>query len=173
VDHGSTPNPHPAALAPEELLRHCTQRYVRRSGPGGQNRNKVETGVVLTHVPSGITAEASERRSQAENRAIAVRRLRRSLALEIRLPRPASEPSRLWQSRVRQGRILLSEEHDDHPAMLAEALDTLAVAGWDAGAAAEQLGVTASQLVKLLKTEPRALKLLNDEREVRGLSPLR
>jgi RF-1 domain len=173
VENDSTPIPHPAALAPEELLRHCTERHVRRSGPGGQNRNKVETGVVLTHAPSGVTAEASERRSQIENRAVAIRRLRRSLAVDIRLPHPASEPSPLWRSRVRSGRILLNEEHDDHPTMLAEALDALAFVGWDAAVAAERLGVTASQLVKLLKTEPRALKRLNDERATHGLSPLR
>ena len=59
--------PHPAALSPEELLHQCRARRTRRSGPGGQHRNKVETAGVLTHAPTGVQAEANERRSQAEN----------------------------------------------------------------------------------------------------------
>ena len=77
---------HPAAIPPEKLLEECTIQFVRRSGPGGQHRNKVSTGVVLTHRLTGVMAEAAERRSQAENRAAALFRLRVNLALEIRRP---------------------------------------------------------------------------------------
>ena len=69
---------HPAAISPEVLLRQCVESRTRRSGPGGQHRNKVETAVVLRHEPTGVTAEASERRSQAENRIVALARLRLS-----------------------------------------------------------------------------------------------
>ena len=165
--------PHPAALPAEQLLKSCTERHVRRSGPGGQNRNKVETGVVLTHVPTGVVAEASERRTQIENRVVAVRRLRRTLAVEVRSQTAAEGPSPLWRSRVRGGRIALNESHEDQPAMLAEALDSLAAAEWDVTAAATALAVTPSQLVKLVKTEPRAFMHLNRERDMRGLSRLK
>ena len=165
--------PHPASLPPDELLKSCTERHVRRSGPGGQNRNKVETGVVLTHGPTGLLAEANERRSQAQTRVVALRRLRRTLAVETRTPVADGQPSPLWRSRIRGGRIALSEEHDDHPTMIAEALDRLAAADWDVATAAAALAVTSSQLVKLLKTEPRAMQRLNVERGARDLPPLR
>ena len=54
-------DPHPARLTADRLLGECSQKFMRRSGPGGQNRNKVETAVILTHRPTGVSAEANER----------------------------------------------------------------------------------------------------------------
>lgn len=58
-------------------IRECDveRKHVRGSGPGGQHRNKVETGVRLTHVPSGVTGQATDSRSQDDNAAEAMRRL--------------------------------------------------------------------------------------------------
>src|SRR5208337_1938875 len=108
----SEPNDHPAAAGAEQLIAECDVRRLRRSGPGGQHRNKVETAVSLHHLPSGVRAEASERRSQAQNQAVALFRLRINLALEVR--RPCGEdytPSLLWQSRCASGPIKLSAGH--------------------------------------------------------------
>ena len=165
---------HPAAQDAEELLGQCNVRRLRRSGPGGQHRNKVETAVCLHHRPSGVKAEASERRSQAENRSMAVFRLRVNLALEVR-SRPDSDPtaSQLWRSRLSGGRIAVSATHADFPTILAEALDTIAAAEADVKRAADALECTMSQLLKFLKREPRALGLVNGWRDDRGLHPLR
>ena len=163
---------HPACLPIAKLLAQCDVRHERRSGPGGQHRNKVSTAIVLAHRPTGIRAEASERRSQADNRRVALRRLRVRLALEFRSPQPSASPSELWQSRVAAGRIAVNPQHDDFPALLAEALDALAAAEYDLTPAADKLRVTATQLQRFLKLEPPAWSLLNAARRDRGLRTL-
>lgn len=162
---------HPACLPIDELLGQCDMRHERRSGPGGQHRNKVYSAVVLLHRPTGISAEANERRSQAENRQQALRRLRLRLAVEIRRPPPGT-PSVLWRQRIAGGRIAVSTTHDDFPALLAEALDAVAVADYDIALAADGLSVSTSQLARLLRREPPAWTHVNDARRQRGLRPL-
>ncbi len=164
--------PHPSRLAVEELLADCEFHRTRRSGPGGQHRNKVETAVVVEHLPTKVRAEANERRSQEQNRQVAIHRLRVKLAIELRCPAEAAA-SPLWQTRTAGGKLSVNAAHDDFPALLAEALDATAQVDFDLAAAATQLGVSSSQLVKFLKTEPAALASVNRERLQRGLSPYR
>ena len=163
---------HPAALSAAALLRQCEQTPVRRSGPGGQHRNKASTGVVLVHRPTGVRAEASERRTRTDNLRVAIERLRLNLALAVRGPTPDG-PSPKWAARVRGGRLTLSAAHPDYPTLLAEALDALAAHDQEVIAAAPWLGVTPTQLVRLLAKEARALAALNAERAQRGLRPLK
>jgi hypothetical protein len=158
----------------DELLKACDIRRTRRGGPGGQHRNKVETAIVIEHRPTGVIAEGSERRSQEQNRAVALFRLRINLALEVRSHRgPAEEPTALWRSRCSGGKLFVSAEHDDFPALLAEALDAVTTRQMDLRAAADSLGCTPSQLTKFLQQEPRAMRVVNDARAEFGLHRLK
>ena len=79
---------HWAALSDEQLLAQCEVDTYRASGPGGQKRNKTSSAVRLRHPPSGLLVIAEESRSQHENRARAMKRLRRALYLKLREPIP-------------------------------------------------------------------------------------
>src|SRR5579884_3740560 len=72
------------SLTDEQLLAQCEVDTYRASGPGGQKRNKTSSAVRLRHPPSGLLVIAEESRSQHENRARALRRLRQALYLKLR-----------------------------------------------------------------------------------------
>ena len=84
------------ALGDEALAAECREEFLVAGGPGGQHRNKTESGVRLLHLPTGIMVTATERRSQAQNRSAAVQRLRERLAEATHVPRPrvATRPTR-------------------------------------------------------------------------------
>ena len=162
---------HPSELSVNELVKDCHVRRQRRSGPGGQHRNKVETAIVITHTPTGIQGAASERRNQAENRKHALFRLRINLALHLRTSR--NKQSELWNSRTSNKRITINPQHAEFPAVLAEALDVIVNQGLDMKRAAEILSVSSSQLIKLIKADNLAWQHLNQLRSDAGQHPLK
>lgn len=172
---------HPAQFTTDDLVKDCSIKLLRRGGPGGQHRNKVETAVVIEHLPSGIRAEANERRSQLDNRRIAIRRLRLLLAIKFRSPLDTDAsgnvvlrpPSELWLSRVANSRIRVSVEHDDFPAMLSELLDVLSALQFDVTSTAEHFGISSSQLIGLIRHSPAAMSSVNEARALLGMHRLR
>jgi hypothetical protein len=170
---------HPASLPIDDLLADCDETPTRRGGPGGQHRNKVSTAVVLRHRPSGITAEASERRSQTQNRAVAIQRLRLRLAIELRTRLAAASDddgesmSDLWRRRRSGTAIRVAADHEDYPALVAEALDRLDESRGRLAVASRRLGVTGSQLAGLLARHPAAWAALQSLRCGHRLAAIR
>ncbi|HLL16356.1 MAG TPA: peptide chain release factor-like protein [Pyrinomonadaceae bacterium] len=60
----------------DDLLRECEVDTFRSSGPGGQHVNKTESAVRLTHRPTGVVVTCREARSQHQNKATCLRKLR-------------------------------------------------------------------------------------------------
>ncbi len=89
------------ALDDAALLAECDEEFYTAGGPGGQHRNKTESGVRLTHRATGLSVSATERRSQVQNRAVALERLREGLHLLSLVPkkRKPTRPSRGAQRR--------------------------------------------------------------------------
>jgi protein subunit release factor A len=84
------------ALSDERLVSECEVETFRSGGPGGQHQNVTESGVRLTHRPTGITAVARDERSQHRNRELALERLRGKLAerAAVHAPRIPTRPTR-------------------------------------------------------------------------------
>lgn len=89
------------ALDDELLLRECEIETFVASGPGGQHRNKTESGVRLSHAATELSVTATERRSQAQNREVALARLRDALKALTFVPKPRrkTRPTRGSQER--------------------------------------------------------------------------
>src|SRR5438552_19110792 len=92
-------------LTDAQLLDQCEVATHRASGPGGQKRNKTSSAVRLRHPPTGLIVIAEESRSQHENRARALRRLRQALYLSIRDPFAAAVPVEMTAALSPAGRL--------------------------------------------------------------------
>ena len=160
-------------LGDAALLKECHQERYRASGPGGQRRNKVETAIRLHHRPSGLVAQAEESRSLEENRTRAVRRLRERMALELRAPFDLEAPPRVPElegQRGPKGALSINPHNLVYPIVVATALDALEAAGGSYAKAARALGLTTSQVLRFLRSDPQVWRAVEQGRQRRAAS---
>jgi len=93
-----------ARMARRGILKHdLEEHFVRSSGKGGQNVNKVSTCVHLRHLPSGVHVKCQEHRTQQANR-LAARRLLMQRVLQIRQEKKLKDKMRAAKLRRQRRR---------------------------------------------------------------------
>lgn len=163
-------------LPDRTLLRQCEVDVYRASGPGGQKRNKVSSAVRLRHRPTGLIVIATESRSQHENRARALRRLRRAVALHLRSPinTDTYAPGELLAGCIsRQSRLRLGRRDARYDRVVSEILDVTAACEMKVSSAAALLGISTANLVAFLRNDPGLWRRVNEMRTAAGHKPLR
>jgi hypothetical protein len=167
------------ALSDEQLLAQCSVDTYRARGPGGQKRNKTSSAVRLRHHPSGLIVIAEESRSQHENKAKALQRLRQSFYLHIREAIAAAADGRVviepvaWQQLgLPPGEFPRSVKHPAFWPLAGLALDVLAALQGRIAPTAETLGVSTAQLVHFLQRHPQVWQQVNRLRQHYGHAPL-
>jgi hypothetical protein len=168
------------SLTDAQLLQQCEVDTYRASGPGGQKRNKTSSAVRIRHPPSGLIVIAEESRSQHENRARALKRLRHALYLKLRndLPKETLTTDDLRDSESlrsaleQNGKLHLGRKDSRFWPVVGLVLDVLAVQEARVSEVAGLLGVSTGNLVDFLQSDPKVWEQVNILRAHYGQKPL-
>jgi hypothetical protein len=165
-----------SSLTDEQLLQQCEVDTYRASGPGGQKRNKTSSAVRIRHPPSGLIVIAEESRSQHENRARALKRMRQALYLKLREPITDGSAALVMEplrgALAGSGKLNLGRKDPRFWPVVGIVLDVLASVEARVSDAAKVLGVSTGNLVDFLQTEPKVWEQANVLRSRCGQKPL-
>lgn len=154
-------------LSPDELLRSCTLKGFQGAGPGGQHRNKTNTGVILRLEVFNLEIKACESRSAAENKVHALHRMRLALALKVR-----EEPPKIPMKFPGSCGHVKPSNYGFAP-FVAQVLDIVAANSGDTKPAASAFGLSATALTKILYQEKAVVEAVQALRVGRGKPPLK
>ena len=160
-----------AALTDDQLLAQCEVDTYRASGPGGQKRNKTSSAVWLRHLPTGLLVIGEESRSQHENKAKCLKRLRQALYLHLRDPVVAellpTDPD-VMAAKDADGRFHLGFRDPRFWPLAGIILDVLTTTEGQVSTAAELLGTSTANLIAFLQTDPKVWQEANRTRAAFG-----
>lgn len=183
-----TDRPHPATISPALLLNQCQMSQLRRTGPGGQHRNKTSTAILWMHEPTGIRAEASESREQSINRQKAFGRLRLQLAISIRTRHDSTMRQHVLSGAMRENqsvelerairktwserKLKISSKHEDFPSVAAVLLDDLHLAGGQPSLVGPLWNASTTTVVSVVSSNHQCLSEVNRWRRHHDRKPL-
>lgn len=155
------------ALPLAQFIRECHRQPLQFSGPGGSRRNRVKTGIRLTHpaLPC-CSGEAGEAREAERNLESAALRLRLAAAMEQRTTLPFPTTPLPWK------RPPISLEHPLYPWFVSLFLDSLEENCGEIAPVAAQLGWSQSALLKQLFRDKQLWKLVAERRQSLELKTL-
>lgn len=156
-------------MSDAQLLEQCIVDTYRASGPGGQKRNKTSSAVRLRHLPSGLLLIAEESRSQHENKARALKRLRQRLHLRLREPFAAD----LAQAVVEPHGLKIGANDGRFWPAVGLALDGMEANQGRISETAAALGVSTGRLIDFLRLDDKVWQEANQIRQRFGHKPLR
>ncbi len=162
------------ALCDRDLVRQCVISTYTASGPGGQKRNRTYSAVRITHADTSLTTLAEESRSQAENRARALRRLRRLLAFRVRYEgwKPACMFPDVRYLFAAGAVGAISTRNRLYPMFCATLLDALYAFEGSVSRASDALQVSTAQYCKALARDKNLFAAANSIRQFFSLQPL-
>ncbi len=164
-------------LADPALLAQCEMDRLRGSGPGGQKRNKTESSVRLRHGATGLSALAGESRSQHENKARALRRLRERIAFDLREPVELDDyqPPTELVALLEQETVRKSEKWLRSPAYLCAVghlIDLYQAVGCSLPEAARRLAMGGGRLERIARADDRLMRKLGELRNAQRGRPV-
>jgi hypothetical protein len=163
-------------LDDKALVAQCEVDRYRSGGPGGQKRNKTSSAIRLRHRSTGLAVVATEDRSQHVNMTRAIRRMREAIALDVRsrIDLDSYARSELLSSCISQdGRLCVGRRDQRYYPAVSEMLDLIAAYDGRVSEAAQRIGVSTANLVKLFQNDLKLLKCVNQMRSDAGVKPLR
>jgi len=161
-------------LPDADLLKLCEISAYKGSGPGGQHKNKTNSGVKLKlRVESEelrvIESYSCDDRSSHINKLLALRKLRLKIALQIREEPAAQIPFPFPGS---DGKI--SPDNNLYPQFIADILDRINFCKGDLSEAAKMWGLSKSALNKIILQDKKVMEVFQKLRQcqatLRGVS---
>ena len=141
------------ALNEEELGRIVEFDFFKRSGNGGQKRNKTSSAVRVVLKEFAISAEDCTERSQKVNRSKALQKLRRKIAMTLR-----QDPSDEVLTAV-------APSNERYPLFLAHLLDILESVNYSFKECGIKLNLSSSQVEKLLRRDTALWQFVQSKRQ--------
>ena len=164
-------------LSSEALLRECRRERYQGSGPGGQKRNRVLSGVRLLHNATALRAESSEHRQGERNVAAALIRLRLEMAIELGrcvLDQSLSDIKIKDLLSLEAHRFrLASSSHPDYPICAGLALISFAAKQGRVADASKEFKISGSAFTRFLRADKKIWAFALELRQSFHLGPLK